>query len=72
MLTRSPSRLLGVAVTDLVGDRRTQNQPGTHREYPNWRIPLTAPDGSPLLLEDLPASSRARDLAARLRAPQVP
>ena len=69
LLTRSPSRLLGVAVSDLVGDRRTQNQPGTHREYPNWRIPLTGPDGSPLLLEDLPASTRARDLAARLSRP---
>lgn len=66
LLTRSPSRLLGVAVTDLVGDRRTQNQPGTHREYPNWRIPLTDPDGVPLLLEDLAVSSRARDLARRL------
>jgi len=69
LLTRSPSRLLGVAVSDLVGDRRTQNQPGTHREYPNWRVPLSGPDGAPLLLEDLPASARARDLAARLRQP---
>ena len=69
LLTRSPSRLLGVAVTDLVGERRTQNQPGTHREYPNWRIPLTGPDGVPVLLEDLPTSTRAQALAARLRQP---
>ena len=69
LLTRSPSRLLGVAVSDLVGDRRTQNQPGTHRQYPNWRVPLSGPDGVPLLLEDLPASTRARDLAARLVRP---
>lgn len=68
MLTRSPSRLLGVAVADLVGDRRTQNQPGTHREYPNWRVPLTGPDGEPVLLEDLPTSPRARALAARITA----
>jgi 4-alpha-glucanotransferase len=66
LLTRSPSRLLGVSVADLVGDRRTQNQPGTHREYPNWRIPLTGPVGEPVLLEDLPASGRARSLATRL------
>ena len=46
-------------MADLVGDRRTQNQPGTHREYPNWRIPLSGPDGSPLLLEDLPTLARA-------------
>ena len=69
LLTRSPSRLLGVMVSDLVGDRRTQNQPGTHREYPNWRVPLSGPDGRPLMLEDLPASARARDLAARLSRP---
>jgi len=67
LLTRAPSRLLGVSVADLVGDRRTQNQPGTHLEYPNWRIPLSGPDGTPLLLEDLASNSRARRLAARLR-----
>jgi len=67
LLTRSPSRLLGVSIADLVGDRRTQNQPGTHREYPNWRIPLCGPDGTPLLLEDLAKDPRARRLAARLR-----
>ncbi len=67
LLTRSPSRLVGVAVPDLVGDRRTQNQPGTHREYPNWSVPLSGPDGRPLLLEDLPALQRARSLAAALR-----
>ena len=67
LLTRAPSRLLGVSIADLVGDRRTQNQPGTHREYPNWRIPLSGPDGAPLLLEELASSERARRLAARLR-----
>lgn len=66
LLARAPSRLLGVSVSDLVGDRRTQNQPGTHREYPNWCIPLTGPDGRPVLLEDLPANARARSLAALL------
>ncbi|EUA42730.1 4-alpha-glucanotransferase family protein [Mycobacterium xenopi 4042] len=39
-LGRTPSRLLGLALTDAVGDRRTQNQPGTTDEYPNWRVPL--------------------------------
>ena len=52
-LTWTPSRLLCVALTDAVGDRRTQNQPGTIDEYPNWRVPLTGPDGSPVLLEDV-------------------
>ena len=44
-LGRTPSRLLALALTDAVGDRRTQNQPGTTDEYPNWRVPLTGPDG---------------------------
>jgi 4-alpha-glucanotransferase len=66
LLTRAPSRLLGVAVTDLVGERRTQNQPGTHREYPNWRVPLSGPDGVPLLLEDLPGLGRVERLVATL------
>ncbi len=41
----TPARLLCVALTDAVGDRRTQNQPGTTDEYPNWRVPLAGPDG---------------------------
>ncbi|MEI8082916.1 MAG: 4-alpha-glucanotransferase, partial [Actinomycetes bacterium] len=53
-LTASPSRLISVALPDLVGDRRTQNQPGTQDEYPNWRIPLCDSDGKPILLEELP------------------
>ncbi|MDT7738320.1 MAG: 4-alpha-glucanotransferase, partial [Mycobacterium sp.] len=52
-LGRTPSRLLGVSLTDAVGDRRTQNQPGTTDEYPNWRIPLSGPDGQPVMLEDV-------------------
>jgi 4-alpha-glucanotransferase len=62
-LTLAPARLLGVALTDAVGDSRTQNQPGTLDEYPNWRVPLSGPDGRPLLLEDVFVSERARALA---------
>ena len=61
-LTLTPSRLLCVALTDAVGDRRTQNQPGTTDEYPNWRVPLSGPDGQPMLLEDVMVSKRAADL----------
>ena len=61
-LTSTPSRLLSVALTDAVGDRRAQNQPGTRDEYPNWRVPLTGPDRRPLLLEDVFASARAAAL----------
>ncbi len=62
-LTLTPARLLCVALTDAVGDPRTQNQPGTHDEYPNWRIPLAGPDEKPLLLEDVLRSARAAALA---------
>ncbi|MBV9321357.1 MAG: 4-alpha-glucanotransferase, partial [Mycobacterium sp.] len=67
-LGRTPSRLLGLSLTDAVGDRRTQNQPGTTDEYPNWRIPLTAPDGRPMILEDVFTDRRAATLAEVLRA----
>jgi 4-alpha-glucanotransferase len=62
-LTWTPSKLLCVALTDMVGDRRTQNQPGTIDEYPNWRVPLTGPDGAPMSLEQVFTSVRARRLA---------
>ena len=68
-LTRTPSRLRCVALTDAVGDRRTQNQPGTHNEYPNWRVPLAGPDQQPLLLEDVLTSERAADIARTVGAP---
>ncbi|BBU22848.1 4-alpha-glucanotransferase [Mycobacterium xenopi] len=67
-LGRTPSRLLGLALTDAVGDRRTQNQPGTTDEYPNWRVPLAGPDGRPLLLEDVFIDRRAAALAETMRA----
>lgn len=66
-LGRTPSRLLGVALTDAVGDRRTQNQPGTIDEYPNWRVPLSGPDGRPLLLEEVFADPRAAALLDAVR-----
>ncbi|TFD54045.1 4-alpha-glucanotransferase [Cryobacterium frigoriphilum] len=61
----TPSSLLGVALVDAVGERRTQNQPGTVDEYPNWRVPLAGPDGRPVLVDDLPTNER---FAALVRA----
>jgi 4-alpha-glucanotransferase len=66
-LTLTPARLLSVSLTDAVGDRRTQNQPGTTDEYPNWRVPLSGPDGTPLLLDDVLGSARAARLADSVR-----
>ncbi|WP_433226885.1 4-alpha-glucanotransferase [Actinomadura formosensis] len=54
-LARTPARLRGISLTDAVGERRTQNQPGTIDEYPNWRVPLADAEGRPVLLEDLQA-----------------
>ncbi len=62
-LARTPSKLLGVSVSDLAGDRRTINQPGTDEEYPNWRMPLAGPQGRLLTLEELMASRWSRRLA---------
>jgi 4-alpha-glucanotransferase len=67
-LARTPARLLCVALTDAVGDRRTQNQPGSADEYPNWRVPLSGPDGEPMLLEDVVASQQVSRLAATVRS----
>lgn len=66
-LTWTPARMLAVSLSDLVGDRRTQNQPGTTDEYPNWRVPLTGPDGRPVSLQDVLTSERAARLAEVLR-----
>jgi 4-alpha-glucanotransferase len=68
-LTLTPARLLCVALTDAVGDRRTQNQPGTSDEYPNWRVPLSGPDEKPMLLEDVLTSARAATLAEAVQRP---
>ncbi|GAA1236253.1 4-alpha-glucanotransferase [Janibacter melonis] len=56
-LAATPSVLRGVALTDLVGDTRTINQPGTDEEYPNWRLPLADAQGRPLTLEDVVAGA---------------
>jgi 4-alpha-glucanotransferase len=61
-LAQTPSRMLGVAVTDLVGDVRSINQPGTRFEYPNWCLPIAGADGRPVGLEQVMASP----LASRL------
>jgi 4-alpha-glucanotransferase len=62
----TPSSLLGVALVDAVGETRTQNQPGTSTEYPNWRIPLAGPDGV-VLIEELPGNARFRSLLKTVR-----
>ncbi|MBV9594015.1 MAG: 4-alpha-glucanotransferase [Actinobacteria bacterium] len=65
VLTAAPSRLITIALTDVVGERRTQNQPGTLDEYPNWRVGLADSEGDPLWLDDILTDTRA---AVRIQA----
>jgi 4-alpha-glucanotransferase len=72
-LGRTPSRLLALSLADAVGDLRTQNQPGTSDEYPNWRVPLAGPNGKKMLLEAVFTDPRAAALAeVMLRAVNPP
>jgi 4-alpha-glucanotransferase len=63
----APALLVGVALTDAVGDLRTQNQPGTDREYPNWCVPLTDDRGLPVVLDTLFEHPRLRALVEAIR-----
>jgi 4-alpha-glucanotransferase len=62
-LTWTPSRLRCLSLADAVGEHQLQNQPGTIDEYPNWRVPLTGPDGEPVMLEDIFSNQRTAELA---------
>jgi 4-alpha-glucanotransferase len=62
-LARTPAQLIGVNLAEAAGETRSQNMPGTSDEYPNWKLPLCGPDGSPVLLEDLARSDRVRAVA---------
>ncbi|MCV7151993.1 4-alpha-glucanotransferase [Mycolicibacterium pyrenivorans] len=71
-LGRTPSRLLSLSLADAVGEVRTQNQPGTTDEYPNWRVPLGDPGGRQVLLEDVFTDPRAIALCEAMRAAVKP
>ena len=50
----TPSALNCISLVDMVGDVRSQNQPGTNSDqYPNWCVPLCDGEGNPVLIEDL-------------------
>lgn len=63
----TPSQLIGVSLTDALGDKCMQNQPGTDQEYPNWRVPLRDDDGELVPVEKIARHSRYRSLVAVLR-----
>jgi 4-alpha-glucanotransferase len=62
-LAKTPAMLIGVNLAEAAGEVRSQNMPGTCDEYPNWKLPLCGPDGTPVLLEDLTTSARVRAVA---------
>jgi 4-alpha-glucanotransferase len=66
VIARAASRLVLSAPTDVVGERRQPNLPGTVDEYPNWRIPL------PVSLEEFFDDPHVADVIAPLRAERPP
>lgn len=67
-LAATPSALRCVALVDMVGDLRTQNQPGTTQEqYPNWRIPLCDGEGTPVTAESLASHPMAQAVLGAAR-----
>ena len=64
MLRKSPSLLIQAALVDGVGERRTQNQPGTSDQYPNWRIPLADEHGRVVHTDEVFDLPRVKSLAA--------
>ena len=63
----TPAQLVGVQLSDAVGDARRQNVPGTIDEHPNWRLGLARCDGveppEPILLEDVMTDTHVRRVA---------
>jgi len=55
--------MVGFNLPDAVGDRRPVNQPGTDKEYPNWKVPLSDSEGNLVDMADIMTSERARRLA---------
>ena len=66
-LKGSPCKLMAASIVDAVGEKRTQNQPGTNNEYPNWRIPLADGKGNLVPLEELFDQPRLQEIAAIMR-----
>ncbi len=62
VIARAASRLVLSSPTDVIGEIRQPNLPGTIDEYPNWRIPL------PLTLEEFFDSPHVREVIEPLRA----
>lgn len=53
LMWRTPAVAKAIALADIACDQRSENVPGTDKEYPNWCIPLTDRSGKALLVSDL-------------------
>lgn len=49
----TPTKMVAVSLVDAVMDIRSQNQPGTYLQYPNWCVPLSDAQGRRIDFEDL-------------------
>ena len=67
MLAATPSLLHQASLVDGVGERRSQNQPGTSWAYPNWRMPLADSDGQVVPTDEVFSRPRVQALAAVMR-----
>jgi 4-alpha-glucanotransferase len=72
LLLRTPAHLIGISLADAVGERRTQNQPGTTDEYPNWRVPLADAKEIPLMLADLAELPMLHKALEPITSPRTP
>ena len=63
-LKGSPCKLMAASIVDAVGEKRTQNQPGTSSEYSNWRVPLAGPDLKVVHTDEVFDLPRVQSLAA--------
>ncbi|MCB2177125.1 MAG: 4-alpha-glucanotransferase [Actinomycetales bacterium] len=66
LVLAAPSVLIGVSLADAVGERRTQNQPGTDQEYPNWRVPLADSAQNLVTVDGVFENQRLRSLVSVL------
>jgi 4-alpha-glucanotransferase len=57
ILAQTPSRLVAIALDDILGEREQINIPGTTEQHPNWRRKL------PVDLEDLGGNEQLRRVA---------
>lgn len=66
-IANTPSRLVAAALVDAVGQKDPQNLPGTHHEYPNWRVLLSDGNGEALWLDELDSRPDFRRFFAIMR-----